>query len=212
MNIIILGPQGSGKGTQAKLLAEKFGLYYFEMGSFLRELAKKNPEIDRIINKEGKLLPDDLFFFAMKEFLQEKISAGSKGMILEGFPRTVKQYQMLKRWFDQEGIKIDKVIFLEISDEETVRRLSARRTCEKCGRVYNLITNPPKAKNCECGGKLVQREDDQPERIKVRLNVYRESTLPLLEIFKKDGVLEQVDGERPIEKIHQELVKIVKEN
>lgn len=210
MNIILLGPQGSGKGTQAKLLSEKFGLFYFEMGDFLRELAKRDPAIDRIINKEGKLLPDDMFFFAMKKLLEKEIVKG-RNLILDGFPRTESQYRMLKNWFDEKGLKIDKVIFLDISPKETIRRLSARRVCDRCGANYNLITNPPSGESCSCGGKLIQREDDQPKRIKVRLNEYRKNTQPLLEIFKKQGILAKVDGERPIAVIHQDLVKLVKE-
>lgn len=204
MNIILLGPQGSGKGTQAKLLVEKVGLYYFEMGEFLRRLAKTNPLVDEIMNEKGELVPDDIFFFAMKALLSEKISAG-KGILLDGFPRTIRQYGMLKDWFDEEDIKIDKAILIDVSEKESIRRLSARRICEKCGELYNLITNPPPAGKCKCGGDLRQRKDDQPEQIKERLRQYNENTKPLLNVFEKEGILEKVDGERPIAEIHKEI-------
>lgn len=205
MNLLILGPQGSGKGTQARILADKLGLFYLEMGDFLRNLAKENPEVDEIINKRGELLPNDMFFFAMKKFLEEKIAEG-KGLLLEGFPRSMEQYQMLKNWFDQEGLKIDKAIFIEISKAETIKRLSARRTCEVCGRIYNLITNPPKKETCECGGKLIQRQDDTPEKISKRLEAYEQNTKPLIDIFESEGILLRIDGERPIQVIADDLL------
>ena len=183
MNIILMGPQGSGKGTQAKLLADKFNLFYFEMGSFLRKLAGKNLLVDEIINKRGELLPDDMFFFAMKKLLGEKISEG-KGIILDGFPRTLRQYELLKNWFGEKNIKIDMVIFLDVGGKESIRRLSARRIYEK-------------------------RDDDRPEQIKKRLQIFDKETKPLLEVFQGEGVLFKVNGERSIDEIHKDLVRIV---
>ena len=208
MNIVLMGPQGSGKGTQAKLLADKFDLFYFEMGSFLRKLAENNLSVDEIINKKGELLPDDMFFFAMKELLGEKISEG-KGIILDGFPRTLRQYELLKSWFSEENIKIDIAIFLGIGKEETIKRLSARRVCKKCGENYNLITNLPPQGKCKCGENLVQRDDDKPLQIEKRLQLFDQETKPLLDVFQKEGILFKVNGERPIDEIHKDLVRIV---
>ncbi len=183
MNIILLGAPASGKGTQARLLAEKLGIYYFEMGYFLRKLAENNPPVDEIINKKGELLPDKMFFLAMKELLGEKISDG-KGVILDGFPRTISQYGLLKNWFSEKNIKVDMAIFLDVGEKETIKRLSARRVYER-------------------------RDDDKPPQIKKRLQIFNQNTKPLLDVFQREGILFRVNGERPINEIHEDVVRIV---
>jgi len=208
MNIIILGPQASGKGTQAKLLSEKLGLFFFESGDFWREKAKSDPRIDEMINKKGELVPDTEVIASTRQYLKEK-SPSLNNLLLDGYPRSLKQYQLLVDWLKGEGKKIDLAILLKISDQEAVRRLSARVVCEKCGTVYNLITNPPPGGKCQCGGNLTQRPDDRPEAIEKRLQIYHATTAPLIEVFKKDGILVEVDGERPIETISDDLLKIV---
>lgn len=208
MNIIIFGPQASGKGTQARLLSEKLGLFYFESGDFWREKAKSNPRIDEIINKKGELLPDEETFSLVRDFLKKK-APSPDNLLLDGYPRSLKQYELLKNWLSQEGKKINLAILLTISDEEAVRRLSARVVCERCGTVYNLITNPAPDGKCKCGGNLVQRSDDKPEAIKRRLEAYHKVTAPLTNVLKKEGILVEVDGERPINVISTDLLKIV---
>lgn len=206
MNILILGPQGSGKGTQAELLSQKFDLLYLEMGSLLRDLAKKDAEIDKLINKEGKLVPDEKTADIFTNFLKLNPLENKKGLILDGFPRTPKQYEFVKDYLAKAGQKLDWTIFLEISEEISVKRLSARRICENCGKTYNLLTNPPKNEICDdCGGKLMQRKDDKEDAIRERLSIYRERTQPLIEILEKEGILIRVNGERPIETIFQDI-------
>lgn len=206
MNLLILGPQGSGKGTQADLLTKKFDLFYIEMGSILRDLAKSDPEIDRLINKEGRLLPDDQTAEIFVNFLTRNSWTDKKGLMLDGFPRTPAQYEFVKDYLDKKGQKLNYAIFLDVSEETSVKRLSARRSCTACGKVYNLLTNPPRGEVCdECGGVLTQREDDKEEAIKERLRIYRERTAPLTQIFEKEGILIKVDGERPIETIFNDI-------
>lgn len=207
MNIIILGPQGSGKGTQAKLLADDLDLYYFESGKFSRKLASENPRIDQLINKEGKLIPDDEMFEYVKEELEEKAPNGD-GMILDGYPRSIKQYNLLASWLNKKGSDIDYAIFLDISEKETIKRLSARRMDKSTGKIYNLVTNPPPPEVDQEG--LVQREDDKSEIIKERLEQYRKQTKPLIDLLRKEGVLMEVDGERPIQTIFEDIVGKIK--
>jgi adenylate kinase len=206
MNIIILGPQGSGKGTQAKFLVDKFKLFYLDMGKFLRGVAKGNSNIDKIMNQKGKLLPAGIVFSLMSEHLENKVP-GRKNILFDGYPRSIKQHEMLRDWLGEKGTEINHVVLLEISENESIKRLSARRICEKCGTIYNLITNPPPEEGCGCGGKLTQRLDDKPEAIKQRLSEYKKTTKPLVEIFKKDGILIEVDGERPIDTIFEDILK-----
>lgn len=210
MNILILGPQGSGKGTQAALLAEKYDMLHLESGQLLRSVAEINTRVRDIINK-GELVPSGLSLELMEEEI-EKDHGFEKGIVFDGSPRTLDQYVAMKKWLTGKNQNIDLAVVITINEDETVARLSARRTCEKCGRVYNLITNPPPATGvCECGGVLIQREDDKPEAIKKRLAIYHERTQPMLEGIKKDGILVEVDGARSIEEIQEELVKIVEE-
>ena len=130
MNILMLGALGSGKGTQARLLAKKLSLFYFESGDFLRKLAKSNPSIDERINKKGELLPDEEMFSLLTEHLESK-SPARENLLLEGYPRSIKQYELLKGWLAEKSQKIDCVIFLEISEKEVMRRTSARRIDRK---------------------------------------------------------------------------------
>ena len=202
MNIIILGPQGSGKGTQAELIADKFDLFYFESGRFLRKLAKEDERINKIINKEGRLMPDEEMFSFVKKELTQK-DTDPDGMILDGYPRSIKQYELLTDWLKERGGDIDYAIFLDISEKESIRRLSARRMDKSTGKIYNLITNPPPSSVEE--KNLVQRPDDKPEAIKTRLEQYKEQTQPLIDLLRERGVLMEVDGERPIEEIFNDI-------
>ena len=210
MNLIVLGPQGSGKGTQAKLLVSKLGLVYLEMGEVLRELAnKKTPLGEKIASfqSQGKLVTDEIIAEVLKSFLTEENF--KKGILLDGFPRNLSQANLLEDELKNHQVKIDKVIFLNISFQESLRRLKARRICPTCGANYNLVTMPPKnGELCDqCGSRLTTRIDEKDEVIKERLAVYQKETLPLIEIYRQKGVLLEVNGEQSVEIIHQEILK-----
>lgn len=206
MNIVILGPQGSGKGTQARLLAEALGLFHMENGRLLREIAEKDTRIRNLINS-GNLVPDEEMLEYMKKFLTRSVSSFDN-IVFDGFPRTIKQYNLLSDWLSKEGFGIDKVVYLDVSDEVSVKRLSARRVCSVCGRIYNLVTDPPtKPDFCECGGRLIQREDDKDEAIRERLEIFRNETLPILDLPEVKEKLIKIDGERPVEVIFNDILE-----
>jgi adenylate kinase len=212
MNILIFGPQASGKGTQAKLLAKKFKFYHFDMGSILREYAKRDKKLDEKINVKGILLEDKETIRYAKMFLEKKFEKIQKidQVLFDGFPRSVAQHVGISNWLRRGGAKINLAIYLKISKEETIKRLSARRTCSICGRVYNLNTAPPPKRNtCDCGGKLFKRKDDSLGAIKTRLEAYYERTEPMSEYFRNEKILVEIDGEKPIQKIFNDISKIV---
>jgi adenylate kinase len=204
MNILLIGPQGSGKGTQARLLCDKFGFYYFESGAYLRRISETNPELKKLLD-QGVLVPDKEMTSYLAAFLDSE--SMYDGIIFDGFPRTHTQYQFFKNWLTDKNVKIDLVIDLQIPEEETIRRLSARRQDPQTGKIYNLITDPPPSSiNPE---KLVHRDDDQPDAIKKRLAMYKQRTEPLIEELKRETKVEIVDGARSIEEIASDLEKIV---
>jgi adenylate kinase len=206
MNIIILGPQGSGKGTQANLLAKKLNLFYFDMGKFLREEAKNNSTLDEIVNKKGGFVPEDMSTPLALKYIEERVPERDN-IIFDGVPRSKKQNNILEEWLREKAKKIDWVILLEVPEGVSIDRLSARRMCKKCGNIYNLITEaPPTPDKCSCGGELYQREDDYPEAIKKRLSWYRELTEPLLKDYESRGILIRVNGEKPVEEIFKDIL------
>ncbi|HJY98667.1 MAG TPA: nucleoside monophosphate kinase [Patescibacteria group bacterium] len=206
MNIILIGPQGSGKGTQARILCEKFNFFYFESGAYLRRVAETNREIKKAMD-EGKLVADEEMTSYLTAYLDSKHLYDD--IIFDGFPRTVEQYRFLRGWLAKKNVRVDMAIDLTISEAETVRRLSARRLDSATGKIYNLITDPPPAGIDS--GKLVQREDDRPEAIEERLRLYNERTRPLVSELEKEIEVIKVDGERPIEVIAKDLESIVSE-
>lgn len=209
MNIILLGSPSSGKGTQGEMLSKRLGLYYFQTGKLSRDLANKDKRIKEIIDG-GKLIPEQEMTMYVIDYLKEKHT--SMGDILfEGFPRFISQYEALEDFLKTKGDDIDVVISLDISEKEAIRRLSSRRICEKCGEIYNLITNPPPRGRCKCGGKLVQREDDKFKSIKVRFQYYKDNTKKLIDHLDKLGIIIRIDGERPIDVIHEDIMARLKE-
>lgn len=214
MNIIIMGPAGSGKGSQAKLLVKKLNYQYFECGDVLREKSReKSPlgrKIDRIIHQKGELVPDEIMAKIVDNWL-EKIDI-RRGIIFDGFPRNLSQYRLLKKILAVRNLKIDRVISLKVSKEVSIQRLSKRRICPKCDLEYNLVTKPPKEDELcdQCRVKLIQRQDDTPRVIETRLAIYRKTTSRLVEFIHREGILEEIDGERPVEPIFAEILARLK--
>ena len=211
-NIVILGPQGSGKGTQAEMLVKKFNLFHVETGTILRRLAKKDTalgrKIDTIINKQGGLVPDDIVQKALLYKLR-RVPA-SKGLLFDGFPRNLRQAKMLNAIFSTIGRELTEIVYLPITRKTTIRRLSLRRTCEKCNRIFIAGVSIPKhKKRCAyCKGKIIQREDDKPKAIAKRLSVYAKLTKPVVIYYKKQGKLITVNGEPSIKIVSKNVLKI----
>jgi len=202
---IFIGPPGSGKGTQAKKISEFLNYSFISTGDILREEVKKKTKLGNMAKKymeKGELVPDDLMLKIIKKNLKKK-----KGVILDGFPRTINQAKGLDEILKNKSLKIDSVFYLKVKDEEIIKRLSSRRICPKCQNIYNLITK--KQKNDEvcdiCNVKLIQRDDDKEEVIIKRLKVYNEETKELLNYYK-DKILE-IDGEGNPEDVFERIKK-----
>jgi adenylate kinase len=209
LRLVIFGPPGAGKGTQAKLLSERLGVPHIATGDMLREAVKAGTRLGGLAKKymdEGRLVPDEVVIGMVEERLRQPDC--SKGFILDGFPRTIEQAEALDSELEKLGLKLDAVLNLEVGDEEVVKRIALRRTCRSCGAVYHLIFNPPRREGvCDrCGGKLYQRDDDREEVVRNRLKVYRQQTKPLLEFYRRRGLLRDVNGERSIEDVFKEIL------
>jgi len=210
VRIILLGPPGSGKGTQAELLSKKYGIPHIAMGDILREEVARGTSLGKKVNvymSRGELVPDEIVIEVLKERIKKPDC--KNGFILDGFPRTLNQAKALDTMLDELGFRIDAVVYIDVPDEEIVRRLSLRRTCRVCGRVYNLHYNPPKQDGkCDvCGGELFIRDDDKPEVIRNRLKVYNEQTRPLVSYYEESKLLVRVDGANSIDNVFQQIVK-----
>lgn len=206
MNLILIGPPGAGKGTQGEILAEKLGIDTISTGLMLRTAIKEQTEVGKLAEQyinAGKLVPDDVIVSIVKERLSQPDC--EKGFILDGFPRTTAQAEALT----ESGVKIDKVLSLEVDDDMIVKRLSSRRECSKCGAPYSTIFNTPKTEGkCDkCGGDLIQRADDNPETIKNRLDVYHEQTEPIKGYYEKLGLLVKAEGKNELEDTTRNVMK-----
>ncbi len=212
MNLILLGAPGAGKGTQAKKIVEKYGIPHIATGDILREAVAKGTELGKKAKEymdRGELVPDEIVIGIVKERLQQPDC--EKGFLLDGFPRTLKQAEALDDMLKELGKKIDAVIYIDVPEEEVVKRIVNRRTCRNCGAVYHLIYAPPKEPNkCDkCGGELYQRDDDKEETVRQRFKVYMENTAPLIEYYEKKGILYKVDGTKNIDEVFQQIDEVL---
>jgi adenylate kinase len=212
--IVILGPPGSGKGTQANLLEEKWGIPHISSGDLLRAHVREGTDLGRRAKPymdRGDLVPDELILDMMEARLSEQDA--QRGYVLDGFPRTVPQAEALDRRLERMGQRLDAVIYLRVPEKELLRRLSGRLTCPKCGAIYHVDTMPPKRSGVcdECGTALVQREDERPDVVRNRLKVYAEQTEPLLTYYRQAGLLHEVDGTLGLERVPQEIARILSE-
>jgi len=209
MRLVLLGPPGSGKGTQAQKLVERYQIPQISTGDLFRSAVKNETELGKKAKEymeRGELVPDEIVVGMVEERLKEDDC--QKGFILDGFPRTIAQAQALDKLLEKKGEKLDAVIEISVPDEEVIKRLSGRRTCSKCGAMYHIEFNPPKVEGkCDkCGGDLYQRDDDKEEVIKSRLKVYHSQTAPLVEYYEKKGLLKKINGVGKIDEIFQEIV------
>ena len=205
MRILFIGPQGSGKGTQAKLLAESLHVPNISTGDIFREAAQKKTELGskaESFMKKGMLVPDEIVTGLVKERIRQKDCR--EGFVLDGYPRNIAQAKALEKITN-----LDKVFVLKITDDIALKRLSTRRQCQKCKAIYGIP--PSKKKNiCDkCKGRLTQRDDDRPAAIKKRLAIYRSETEPLVDYYKKKGIVHGLNGALSIEKIAHEIKSYV---
>jgi len=210
LNLILLGCPGSGKGTQARILSEKFGVRHIATGDILRKEIGQKTDLGKRVEqyvKSGKLVPDAV----MLEMVLRALEACSDGFVLDGFPRTLEQAQSLDSFLKKNNKVIHLVLYLELTEAEVLRRLSSRRYCVQCDQVYNLATRVPKTENqCdECGGTLAQRADDRLDTVRKRLMVYRDLTEPLIAYYKANETFSSVDGSLGIEEVSKELIQVV---
>ncbi len=212
MKIIMLGAPGAGKGTQAKKIAEKYGVPHISTGDIFRANIKNGTELGKKAKTymdQGLLVPDEL----VVELVADRITQDdcAKGFVLDGFPRTIPQAEALDAALEKMGTSMDYAIDVDVPDENIINRMSGRRACLDCGATYHIVTIPTKVEGiCDtCGSKIVLREDDKPETVQKRLEVYHAQTQPLIEYYKKQNVLRTVDGTQPMDAVFEAIVDIL---
>lgn len=207
-NLVLLGPPGAGKGTQADRLREDFDLPYYATGNILRDAIASESELGKQAKEivdAGDLVPDDLIFKVIEERLDSP--EAQDGFLLDGFPRTIGQAELLEQSLDRRGRRLTAALLIDAPDDEVVRRLSGRRQCVKNQHVYHVEFDPPKNEGVcdQDGSRLIQRDDDQPETVKKRLEVYHDQTEPLIKWYSDRGLLRRFDGTRTPEEVNSHI-------
>jgi len=214
MNLVILGPQGCGKGTQAELLSKKYNLEHIDVGRALRKMAQQETELGKKIyeiqNIQKALVPSDILHEVMH--LELNSLPETKGAIVDGAPRTTDQIGYIEKVLPETGRKIDKVIFIDIPKAESIKRISKRFLCENCRKhfIMGQDIQSPKDKCPVCGGKIIQRADDTPEGMEKRLEIFAHETLPVIEHFRQTDKLVEVDGMQPIDRVFSNILDNLK--
>ena len=212
MKIIMLGAPGAGKGTQAKKIAEKYQIPHISTGDIFRANIKGGTELGmkaKTFMDQGMLVPDEITIGMLMDRIGQEDCIN--GYVLDGFPRTIPQAESLTKALAERGEKVDYAINVDVPDENIINRMSGRRACLGCGATYHITFNPPvKEGICDtCGQELVLRDDDKPETVKKRLDVYHQQTQPLIDYYKNEGILAEVDGTKDMEEVFQDIVKIL---
>jgi adenylate kinase len=212
LRVVFFGPPGAGKGTQARLLEQKFGACQVSTGEILRRAAREQSALGKQAADyldRGDLVPDQVMVRLVAERLREPDCRS--GFILDGFPRTLTQADELEQMLDGTGLALESALCLQASNDVIIKRLSGRRTCKQCGSLHHLVFNPPARPGiCDrCGGELYQREDDREEMIAARLRVYENQTAPLKEYYSKRGLLKEIDGVGSVEEVGKRVLKAV---
>ncbi len=212
MRIILLGPPGAGKGTQASLIAERAEVAHIASGDLFRKHLGEGTELGKLAKTymdKGELVPDDVTIRMVLERIGELNGRG--GYVLDGFPRTIEQAEALDKALAEQGQAIDRALLLEVETEELVRRLASRWICRGCQTPYHEISAPSKQRGvCDaCGGELYQRDDDKPEVVRARLETYGRQTAPLVGYYERQGKLVKINGQQPVEKVTEDLLRAV---
>jgi adenylate kinase len=208
LNLVLLGPPGAGKGTQAERLVQDFGLPYYSTGIILREAVAEESELGKEAKEymeRGELVPDELISRAVAERFDS--GEADNGFLLDGFPRTIGQAEVLDEILEGRGHKLTSVLLIDVPDDEVVRRLSGRRTCAQGGHVYHMEFDPPKNDGVcdQDGSRLIQRDDDKPETVRKRLAVYHDQTEPLIDWYQDKDLLVRFDGTRSPDEVHDRI-------
>jgi adenylate kinase len=213
MQIILFGPPGVGKGTQAKILSKKFKIRHISTGDILREEISQGTQMGKkakAVMDGGNLVSDEIMIGIIKHTLES--DKCKNGFILDGFPRTVVQAEALTKLFVELNIKLTAVIYFDVDDNEIIQRLGSRYSCSECGKIFNRRVEIPSDEECpDCGGKLKQRNDDKPETVLKRLRVYKEITTPVKTYYEKNGKLLLIDGSKNIKEVNKNILSSLKE-